>query len=79
VFGKEEDLRPVFNAYTAELEAYYQLPIQEQNLEEDKFSTLRKMRDKFGVFDPPVRDDKGRLTRESMKLFIATQRNLFKQ
>lgn len=79
VFGKEEDLRPVFNAYTAELEAYYQLPIQEQNIEGDKFSTLRKMRDKFGVFDPPVRDDKGRLTRESMKLFIATQRNLFKQ
>jgi hypothetical protein len=79
VVGKEEDLRPVFNAYTAELEAYYQLPIQEQNIEEDRFSTLRKMRDKFGVFDLPVRDDKGRLKRENMKLFIATQRNLFKQ
>jgi len=79
VVGKEEDLRPVLNAYTEELEAYYKLPIQEQNIEEDRFSTLRKMRDKFGVFDPPVRDDKGRLKRESMKLFIATQRNLFKQ
>ena len=79
VVGKEEDLRPVLNAYTAELEAYYQLPIQEQNIEEDRFSTLRKMRDKFGVFDLPVRDDKGRLKRENMKLFIATQRNLFKQ
>jgi hypothetical protein len=79
VVGKEEDLRPVLNAYTEELEAYYKLPIQEQNIEEDRFSTLRKMRDKFGVFDPPVRDAKGRLKRESMKLFIATQRNLFKQ
>lgn len=77
VVGKEEDLRPVVNAYKEELEAYYQLPIQEQNIEEDKFSTLRKMRDKFGVFDPPVRDSKGNLTMDNLRLFIETQRKLF--
>lgn len=77
VVGKEEDLRPVVTAYKAELEAYYQLPIQEQNIEEDKFSNLRKMRDKFGVFDPPVRDSKGNLTMDNLRLFIETQRKLF--
>jgi hypothetical protein len=77
VVGKEEDLRPVVNAYKEELEAYYQLPIQEQNIEEDEFSTLRKMRDKFGVFDPPVRDSKGNLTMDNLRLFIETQRKLF--
>jgi len=79
VVGNEEDLRAVYTAYKEELESYYKLPIQEQNIEEGKFSTLRKMRDKFGVFDPPVKGPDGNLTMESLRLFIATQRSLFNQ
>ena len=79
VVASEDDLKPLVTAYRSELESYYKLPLQEQNIEEPQFSTLRKMRDKFGIFDDPSKDTEGRLMMENLRLFIASQRNLFNQ
>ena len=79
VVASEDDLKPLVTAYRSELESYYKLPLQEQNIEDPQFSTLRKMRDKFGIFDDPSKDTEGRLMMENLRLFIASQRNLFNQ
>ena len=79
VVSKEEQLKELGISYREELEKYYALPLQEQNIEDPQFSILRKMRDKFGVFDSPQRDPKTKkLKTDNLDLFIGAQRSLFK-
>jgi hypothetical protein len=79
VVAKEEQLKELGMSYRDELQKYYALPLQEQNIEDPQFSTLRKMRDKFGVFDAPQRDPQTKkLKTDNLDLFTSAQRRLFK-
>ena len=79
VVAKEEQLKELGINYRNELEKYYSLPLQEQNIEDPQFSTLRKMRDKFGIFDSPQRDPQTKkLKTDNLDLFTGAQRSLFK-
>ncbi len=79
VVAKEEQLKELGINYRNELEKYYSLPLQEQNIEDQQFSTLRKMRDKFGIFDSPQRDPQTKkLKTDNLDLFTGAQRSLFK-
>jgi hypothetical protein len=78
IVAKVDDLRALGDAYINELTEYHKLPLQEQNIEDTKFSTLRKMRDKFGIFDGPTKADAAGIVRPpNLMLFIASQRALF--
>jgi len=78
VVGKVDDLRALGDAYINELTEYHKLPLQEQNIEDTKFSTLRKMRDKFGIFDGPTEPNAdGVILPPNLMIFIGSQRELF--
>jgi len=78
VVGKVDDLRALGDAYINELTEYHKLPLQEQNIEDTKFSTLRKMRDKFGILDGPTEPDADGVVRPpNLMIFIGSQRKLF--
>ena len=78
IVAKVDDLRALGDAYINELIEYHKLPLQEQNIEDSKFSTLRKMRDKFGIFDGPTEvDAAGIVGPPNLMIFISSQRSLF--
>ena len=78
IVAKVDDLRALGNAYINELTEYHKLPLQEQNIEDAKFSNLRKMRDKFGILDGPTEPDADGVVRPpNLMIFISSQRALF--
>jgi hypothetical protein len=78
VVGKVDDLRALGDAYINELTEYHKLPLQEKNIEDAKFSTLRKMRDKFGIVDGKTEADAdGVILPPNLMIFIGSQRALF--
>jgi hypothetical protein len=78
IVAKVDDLRALGDAYINELIEYHKLPLQEQNIEDSKFSTLRKMRDKFGIFDGPTEADAAGIVRPpNLMIFISSQLALF--
>jgi hypothetical protein len=78
VVAKVGDLRAIGDTYIEQLTEYHKLPLQEQNIEDAKFTTLRKMRNKFGIFDGPTEPDEVGVVRPpNLMIFIAAQRALF--
>jgi hypothetical protein len=78
IVAKVDDLRALGDAYINELTEYHKLPLQEQNIEDAKFSTLRKMRDKFGILDGPTEPNAdGVILPPNLMIFIGSQRKLF--
>ena len=49
VVGTVDDLEKTIKQYGKEAKAFTALPLEKQNIENPEFSTLKKMRDKFGV------------------------------
>jgi len=67
VVGTVDDLEKTIKQYGKEAKAFTALPLEKQNIENPEFSTLKKMRDKFGVG----------ISRAQINAFMEAQLRLF--